>query len=241
MSSWSMNKRKRRPGPASPGILPYIVDPVPLTGASSFAGLPLVAEMFRALRLDEAVARLVGIKQRAKGASDAQFVESFLLMLAGGGDCVDDLKVLREDPSLGELLGYVPPSPDSGRHFLYAFHDEAIMAARPATPNTAWVPPESGPLVGLAEVNRLLVERFSGLLPPKAGQVATLDHDASVVASSNREAMPVYRAAVATSPSSCSGTNWTWSSPTSFGTGTCKRGPSTWPWSSEPSRPCLRP
>jgi hypothetical protein len=134
-----MSKRTHGlPGSDAQGILPYRIDPEPLKGATSFSGLPLVAEVFRALGLDVAVAKLVGIKRRCKGATDAQMVESFLLMLAGGGECIDDLKRLREEPALGDLLGYVPPSPDAARHFLYGFHDEEILSKRPSTPNTAW-------------------------------------------------------------------------------------------------------
>lgn len=189
-----MSKRKQRlPGPESQGILPYRIDPKPLTGVTSFSGLPLVAEAFRCLGLDAAVPRLVGVKQRNRGASDAQMVESFLLMLVGGGECIDDLKRLREEPALSDLLGYTPPSPDTARHFLYAFHDEEIHAKRPATPNTAWVPSESRPLLGLSGVNQQLVTNFAKLLPAKATQVATLDHDASIIESRNREAYAHYK------------------------------------------------
>jgi hypothetical protein len=194
MSKLGMSKRKKRlSGPESQGILPYRIDPEPLTGATSFSGLPLMAEAYRALNLHNAVSSLVGIKQRAKGATDAQMIESILLMIAGGGECIDDLKRLREEPALGELLGYMPPSPDAARNFLYGFHDDAIMAERPTTPNTAWVPAESCPLKGLAEVNRQLIAGFASLLPAKKSQVATLDHDATVISSTNREAMYVYK------------------------------------------------
>ena len=76
---------------------------------------------------------------------------------------------------------------------MYGFHDDRILAGRPATPNTAWVPAESRPLLGLAEVNRLLVDRFTKLLPAKASQIATLDHDASIIESRNREAQAHYK------------------------------------------------
>jgi hypothetical protein len=48
MASWTMSKRQRRlPGVESQGIPPYRIDPEPLAGASSFMGLPLVAEAYR--------------------------------------------------------------------------------------------------------------------------------------------------------------------------------------------------
>ena len=193
MSNLGMSKRKQSlPGSDSQGILSYRIDPEPLAGATSFSGLPLVAEAFRALALHNAISEHVGIKERAKGASDAQMIESFLLMIAGGGECINDLERLREEPALGDLLGYQPPTPNAARNFLYGFHDEKIMAGRPTTPNTAWVPAESRALIGLDMVNRQLIDRFVSLLPAKQTQIATLDHDATTIQSRNRQALPLY-------------------------------------------------
>ncbi len=195
MPRLGMSKRKlRRSRPGTEGVLPFRVDPTPIDSAvTSFAGLPLVAETFRSLGLDASCHTQLGLKQRERGFTEAQMVESFALMLSGGGDRLDDFAQLREDPGLGELIGYQPPSPDAARRFLYAFHDEPIHAQRPLDPHRAWIPPESAPLISLGRVNDDLVNRYSQALPPKETARATLDHDATVIDSHKLEALPHYK------------------------------------------------
>lgn len=194
MTKWGMSKRKKPlPGPNAEGILNFRIDPVPYDGLTSFGGLPLVAEGFRALGLMEEAPRLLGIKQRTKGLGDGQMLEAFLLMFAGGGERVDDFKRMREEATLDEMLGYMPPTPASALRFLYAFHDEAILAKRPLAPGTAWVAEESRPLVGLRELNRLAVANVAAVLPPARTRTATLDHDATIIESRKREALAHYK------------------------------------------------
>ena len=187
-------KKKSKPAlrPESPGILPYEIDPQPIEGLMTFSGLPLLAEAYRALGLDEAVRRELRLKQRARGLSEAQLVEAFLLLLVAGGECVEDFKRMREEGPLEELVGYPTPSPDAALRFLYAFHDEQVLAGRPATPGTAWVPPESSALKGLFAVNQQLLQQVARLRPAAAVRTATLDHDASIIDSKKREAFRHY-------------------------------------------------
>lgn len=194
MRHWAMSKRSaRRPRAESEGILPFKIDPEPIaTPVTSFSGLPLVAEAFRGLGLDTASRQHLALKQRQRGFTEAQMVESFLLMLVGGGECLDDFTRMGEDTGLPHLLGYKVPSPDAARRFLYEFHDEAIMAKRPLD-TKAWIPPESRPLQGLGQVNRDLIHRVVDILPPKDTRRATLDHDASIIESHKREAHPHYK------------------------------------------------
>ena len=56
-----------------------------------------------------------------------QKVESIVVLMAGGGDCYDDMAVLRSDEGLQRLLGYSLPSPDSVRAFVNAFHNEQLI------------------------------------------------------------------------------------------------------------------
>ena len=63
------------------------------------------------------------IKQRARGLSEAQYVESALLLHIAGGECYEDVAVLADDRCLERGLRYVPPRPDALRKFLEAFHD----------------------------------------------------------------------------------------------------------------------
>jgi hypothetical protein len=161
---WSMTKRPlRRPTADAEGILPFRIDPEPLrTPVLSFSGLPLIAEAFRGLGLDSSCRRHLTLKKRDRGFTEAQMVESFALMLAAGGECLDDFNRLREETALPLLLGYQPTAPDAARRFLYDFHDDAILDGRPATAGTAWI------------------------------QAATLDHDATIIESHNHTALPHY-------------------------------------------------
>ena len=54
----------------------------------------------------------------------ARLVESFVILNAVGGECVDDFERLRQDPGLEEIIGHELPSPTAARQFLNAFHEE---------------------------------------------------------------------------------------------------------------------
>jgi hypothetical protein len=115
-------------------------------------------------------------------------VEALVLLLAAGGDCVDDMAVVQADAGLGRLLGRALPSADTLRQFLYAFHDptliEAAQAQRAPT-EVAYIPAETAALQGLGRVNVALVQ---GVAAQGKGRRATLDHDATIQESHTRPA-----------------------------------------------------
>jgi len=178
----------------SQGILPYRVEVAEGADAvTGRAGLPLVLETLRALGLDRAIAQHVTVRQRASGYTEAEKIEALVLLLAAGGDCLDDIAVLQADGGLGRLLGRKLPSADALRHFLYAFHADTLIAAAQAKrrPDTvAYIPEESAPLQGLARVNTALVH---GVAAQGQCHKATLDHDATLQESHKREALPHYQ------------------------------------------------
>jgi hypothetical protein len=109
-------------------ILPFRIEAMPSRDAlTSHAGLPLVAETMRALGLEQAAREHLHLQQRNAGLSDYQKIESIVLLMAAGGDCYDDMAVLRADAGLPRLLGYRLPSPDSLRSFANAFDDEQLI------------------------------------------------------------------------------------------------------------------
>jgi hypothetical protein len=178
----------------SQGLLSYTIETVPDgAGLTSRAGLPLVLETLRALRLDQAIAQHVHVRERQSGYTEAEKIEALVLLLAAGGDCLDDIAVLQADGGLGRLLGRRFPSADTLRHFLYAFHDDqriaAAQAARPAG-QVAYIPAETATLQGLARVNTALVHRVAA---QGKSTTATLDHDATIQESHKREARPHYQ------------------------------------------------
>jgi hypothetical protein len=177
------------------GLLGFDIDP---TGGeeqvTALAGLPLVLETMRALRLNEAVEQFVKIRKRNSGTSEPDAIEAIVLMLAAGGECMDDIALLGADKGLLRLLEKQNlPSPDAVRQFLLAFHDEAavIDAKRSRAPEQrAWIVPENGALMGLARVQQHLVDRVNA---HRAARIATLEMDATIIESHKIDAMPHYK------------------------------------------------
>ncbi len=113
----------------SQGLLPYgvelIADDAAVTGR---AGLPLVLKILRALGLPRVIREQVRVRERQSGYTEIEKIEALVLLLAAGGDCLDDIAILQADGRLGRLLGRRFPSADTLRHFLYACHDDRLIA-----------------------------------------------------------------------------------------------------------------
>jgi hypothetical protein len=91
------------------GVLPYTIEGVADDATlTARAGLPLVIETMRAVGLSDALDRTLLIRRRNSGATDAQKVEALVLLMAAGGECVDDIEVLRADKGLMRLVGGLP-------------------------------------------------------------------------------------------------------------------------------------
>lgn len=187
-----MEKTKRKSPTEMP--LPFQLDAAPtpemLTG---FAGAPLLIQAFRSLAGPAAVAEHVQVKQRERGYDEATFVESFLLLNAMGGECLEDFERLRADAGLAELIGHGVPSAEAARKFLYEFHDEEKMEAaerQRQSGQAAVIPEESKPLVGLRKVNTALIGQIGDRCRDQ--KIATVDLDATIIESHKREALRTY-------------------------------------------------
>jgi len=169
------------------GLLPFkLVEDESGEALTSFGGLPLVIETCEALGLPGLVNRHVRIKQRDRGYRESKYVESVIALMAAGGDCLEDMEQLRSDAGLKLLLGEMP-SAEAVRFFLYAFHDEKLLAQRPL--EGAFIAEETEPLKGLWEVNREVVLKASRGEKPKE---ATVDQDATVVESHKEQSQVTY-------------------------------------------------
>jgi hypothetical protein len=153
---------------------------------TSFGGLPLVMETFRALRLRESIKRHLPILHRQGRYREADYVESFISLFAAGGNCVDDFELLRADEGL-KKLGLRVPSPEAVRVFLKAFHQEEGLEGR--LPHQAFIPEETQWLQGLGVVQKELIGKATREEPPWK---ATIDLDATVIESHKREAYYTY-------------------------------------------------
>jgi len=152
-----------------------------------------VVQAFRSLGLPESVREQVKVKERQRGYDEATLVESFVILNAAGGECVDDFERLRQDPGLAEMIGHELPSPSAALQFLYAFHEkEKISEAeqRRLPGEVAYIPEETVPLAGLGQVNRDLVQSFAARRPEQ--RIATVDQDATIIESRKQEAKTTY-------------------------------------------------
>jgi len=114
------------------GVLPYVVEPVRRSDAiTAWAGLPTVLEMMRSLGLEKAIRESLQVRERESGYSEARKVEALVMLMAAGGDCIDDIEVLRSDAGLCRLVGALPGA-DALRTFLYEFHAEELIAEAPS-------------------------------------------------------------------------------------------------------------
>ena len=156
--------------------------------STGWAGASLLIELFRKLELDQIASLVLPTKKTAKGLKAGQMVESFILLSALGGECVDDMKRLRNDEGLREILGYQPPAAETARQWLDSFHDETRMLNRPI--QGSFIPRESGALSGLKEVNRCCIGHWINNV--KTGLEVTLDVDTQLIETTKSEAKYCY-------------------------------------------------
>jgi hypothetical protein len=155
-------------------------------------GLPLVLETMRALGVSSKIDSLLPL-HGSKGFGAAKMVEAFVLLLAAGGDCVDDMESLRSDEALCALIDSKFPSATASREFLYSFHsdDKVNSAAESAKRNDCVVvPQETDELLALRTANKHLVREVAAR---KNFTKATLDFDATIIESHKREAQWHYK------------------------------------------------
>lgn len=153
-----------------------------------FAGLPLLAETFRALGMKADCDRRLERKERDRGLSNGEMVESFMLMLAAGGECLDDFEVMRADRGLSKLVGHAFPAPSTAWEFLRSFEQQQ----RPAGPTEGvFIPADGDGLLQLDFINRNLIRRVAKQRPQLG--VATLDIDAKIIESHKQEAKASYK------------------------------------------------
>jgi hypothetical protein len=185
---------KSQPSPAE-GALLFTLDPQPLEEAvTGYAGLPLFLQAVRSLDVGACVRQHLHLKQRQRGFDEASYVESFLVLNALGGECLEDFDRLREDEGLRTMLGHEAPSPEAARKFLYQFHDaEKVAQAQLELPagQVSYIPDESAPLRGLAQVKQALVQEVGRRCADQ--KIATIDLDATIIESWKKEAQPTYQ------------------------------------------------
>ncbi len=174
------------------GALPFQYEPEPDGDeVTAWSGLPLIVETMKKLGV-EASAATLDTRQRDAGFSAFEVLTAFVLLMAAGGDCFDDIDMLREDKALCTLLGHALPSAEKLRATLETFHDPTLMAKRADHAGKAWIAPESARLLQLAELCKGFV-RAALKNEPTPVTRATVDHDASVIEAHKKDALPHYK------------------------------------------------
>jgi hypothetical protein len=185
---------KQKPSPAEGEFL-FQLDPEPLEECvTAYAGIPLFLQAARSLDVPGRVRQYLQIKQRDRGLDEAGYIESFLVLNALGGDCLEDFERLREDDGLAQMVGHEIPSAVAARKFLYEFHDESKrQQAQRELPvgQVSYIAEESAPLRALAQVNQEMVQEMGRRCPDQ--KIATVDLDTTIIESHKREAQPTYQ------------------------------------------------
>jgi len=156
--------------------------------STPWAGASLFVELFRRSGVDAVADKVLPAKGSTKGLRQGQTVESFSLLSALGGDCIEDMERLRQDEGIEALLGYRPPAPETARQWLDKFHDETLMTGRPL--QGSFIPPSSKPLLGLKEVNRRAIWAYVEAVNP--GREVTLDIDTQLMETTKEGAEHCY-------------------------------------------------
>ena len=80
---------------------------------TAHAGVTLLVETGRRSGVMERADRVLPSKKNPKGLGQAQMVESFVVLSALGGECVEDFQTLRADLGLEAMVGYELPAPST--------------------------------------------------------------------------------------------------------------------------------
>jgi hypothetical protein len=165
---------------------------VTLTGGlteavTPWAGAALLVELYRKAGVEAAVERALPGKKSAKGLRQGEMVESFVLLSALGGDCIEDMERLRQDEGLRAMLGYCPSAPETARQWLDKFHEDSSTQEQPRQGSLIAREPA---LAGLKEPNRQVIWTYVDKLKP--GLQVTLDVDAHLVETAKANAKCCY-------------------------------------------------
>jgi hypothetical protein len=196
------------------GALPFqYVEDRKSNGATSLGGLPVYMELAMAAGLRRSVSQHVAARGSCgQGWTDAEMVLATVLLNLAGGDAVDDFDALESDEGFALMLERTKwhglprderralerrwrksreravPSPSAVFRYLELFHDEGQEAER--RPGKAFIPRPKPALDGLVRVNADMVA-FAQRVARQ--EVATLDMDATLVATHKRTALFCYK------------------------------------------------
>lgn len=196
----------------SQGVLPFQYEGQEGSGMTALAGLGVYLDLAAAAGLGASIGRHLRLREGGQGWTDRQVVMALMLLHLAGGDCVEDLQVLEGDEGFCQLLKRVElcglprrerrelerrwrkqrertvPSPPAVFRYLARFRDAEQEAQR--GPGRSFIPAPTEGLRGLQKINTDLVAFVQQQAPES---VATLDKDATLVATEKQDALYCYK------------------------------------------------
>jgi len=179
---------------------------------TALAGLPAYLDLAKVIGLSKSIQKHLKVREGGQGWTDSQMVLSLVLLNLAGGDCVEDIKVVEADDGFCEVLKKAEmhglrrkvrrtllrrwrkertravPSPSAIFRYQANFHDKEQEKYRQS--GKAFIPVPNEHLRGFVGVNRDFAE-FSSFQNPES--TATLDMDATLVATSKANALFCYK------------------------------------------------
>lgn len=171
------------------------------TSLTSYAGIPLVYELYHKLGLPHLINKQVKVKEA--GWKESELVEAIVGLSVAGGDHMEDVRMLLSDIALANLVekkqepfhgDEVPknqeglfPSAKALERFLKRFHGEE----KKPEGIDAWVPQETKPLKKLAKV--VYSKTAKRLIEASGLKTVTIENDATAVFSHKEEALGTYK------------------------------------------------
>ncbi len=180
------------------GVLSFKLEVVdsPRSDVTAYAGLPLVLEQARVTLRPKLYRELRDVLGYKSTRTARRHLESLLVLIAAGGDCLDDLRTLRADPGLCSLVGFELSSPTQAKDFLYRFHQEEdgrpLSAERDAELSRVGAAQIRGEGPGLCALQQLVAAVTARLQRVNPCDCATLDVDATIVEADKRSALVAY-------------------------------------------------
>ncbi len=190
------------------GLLPYKYEEEKTdSGMTALAGLPVYLDLASVLNLGESISSHLHTK--VQGWTDEQIILSLILLNLAGGECVDDLCILEADEGFCRILQRIElkglprkerrqtqrrwrkekhrsvPSASAVFRYLSAFHEEYTREA-----GKAMIPPLTEMLSALERVQGDLVRAIYTKHPIDC---ATLDMDATLIATQKKEGLFSYK------------------------------------------------
>jgi hypothetical protein len=195
------------------GVLPFKYEAEKKsTGMTALAGLAAYLDLAQVIGLNKSIQKHLKVRASGQGWTDTQMVLALVLLNLAGGDCVADIKVVEADDGFCEVLKKAEmhglrrkvrralmrrwrkertrtvPSPSAIFRYLAQFDDKQQQRYRQSA--KAFIAVANEHLRGFEEINKDLVA-FSDR--QQSASTATLDMDATLVATSKADALFCYK------------------------------------------------